>query len=371
MIEPAHAPFSVGPPSEPEPTLSLFQIANLLMRSRYLLLILPLLGAITGAAYSLAQPREYKATASFVPNGADASGSQLSSLAAQFGFSVSSGQPGQSPQFYGDLLVTRDILRDAVLTRYPLRASRPANLIHAYGLDEPGKVSNAPGHSPLDEAITTLRAAVNTDVGLETGVVRVSVLSPEPKLSEAILDRLLRLTQEFDLTKRRTQASARRQFAEARLRDARTDLRHAEAALEEFVNHNRLFQNSPLQELDHARLSQELALRQQLYTALLQTYEQARIDEVRNTPVITVLETPDGTATAQSRGTVRRILVCAVLAGLLGLFIALLRETVRSARSSRDAEFAEFLSLRETFVRDVRRLVPFGRAPVARRDAKG
>ena len=357
-----------------EPTLSVFQVANLLIRSRYLLLILPLLFGVAAIMKSLSQPRQYRASASFVPNGTESTGPQLSSIAAQLGFSVASGQPGQSPQFYGDLVLTRDILRDAVLTEYPMPAGDPrrrANLIHFFKLDEPGAGAGSPGRTPLDGAIEALRGAVGTHVAIETGIVEVNVTTESPGVSEAILRRLIVLTQEFDLVKRRTQASARRRFAEGRLNESRAELRQAEESLDYFMSHNRNFEGSPRLLLEQGRLSQEVALRRQVYTGILQTYETARIDEVRNTPVITVLETPEKSAMPQGRGTVTRAIVAGVLGVILAVFIALLRETARTARLTRDAEFEEFLTLRSAFAHDFRRLVPFrrrshnGRAPSA------
>ena len=42
----------------------------------------------------------------------------------------------------------------------------------------------------------------------------------------------------------------------------------------------------------HDGLQREVMLRQSVLTTLVQSYEQARISEVRDTPVITVLYTP-------------------------------------------------------------------------------
>jgi len=342
------------PPPRSEPTLSFFQLANVLIRNRFLLVGVPLACAVLMGAMAMRQPRLYQASASFVPNGASDAGSQLSTIAAQLGLNVASGQPGQSPQFYSELLVSRDILRAAVETNYAVRTGRGVergNLVHFFGLDGPGQpASGAPGHTPVDLAIKALRGSVGTHVSLETGVVQVTVATERPALSEAILARLIVLTQEFDLTKRRTQASARRRFAEERTAEARADLRDAQARLESFVAHNRQFQNSALQMLEQNKLQQELGLKQQVYAALSQTYEQARIDEVRNTPVITVLESPEGSAAPRSRGTVGRAIVGLVLGALLAAFIALLREAARNARRARDADFEEFLSLRSSLL---------------------
>ena len=59
-------------------------------------------------------------------------------------------------------------------------------------------------------------------------------------------------------------------------------------------------------------------LRQQVFTTLAQSYEQARISEVRNTPVITVISAPEGSAAR-----VRKPLPMALVGGLIGLLLAL------------------------------------------------
>ncbi|MFL5538546.1 MAG: Wzz/FepE/Etk N-terminal domain-containing protein [Longimicrobiaceae bacterium] len=348
---PAHP---AAAPARAEPTLSFFQLANVLIRNRFLMVGLPLAFAALMAGMAMRQPRLYTASASFVPNGTADAGSQLSSIAAQLGLNVAGGQPGQSPAFYSELLVSRDILRAAVETVYTVRTDRGVergNLVHFFGLDDPAAAAPAaPGQGATQQAIEALKGSVNAHVSLETGVVQVTVDTERPALSEAILARLIALTQEFDLTKRRTQASARRKFAEERVAAARADLADTQARLEGFIAHNRAFQSSALQLLEQGKLQQEMLMKQQVYSALSQTYEQARIDEVRNTPVITVLETPAGSATPRGRGTVGRAVVGLVLGAILAAFIALLREAGRSARRARDADFEEFLALRRSLV---------------------
>ena len=348
-------------------SLSLFQLTNALIRSRYLLIVLPLVVGFLMAFLSMQRPRMYRASSSFMPNSAtEGQGAGLGSIAAQLGISFSTGSPGQSPDFYSELLLTRDILRDAVQTQYEIEVNgrrERGDLVHFFELDDPALASTAPGRTPLDQAIKALRGAVSTDVSFQTGIVQAAVSTENPKLSEAILSRLIALTQDFDLNKRRTQASARRQFAEGQLREARADLTQAQNALEAFVSSNRLFQSSPRQILEQEKLAQEVLLRQTVYAAISQAYEQARMDEVRNTPVITVLETPEGTAAPQSRGTIGRTFTGLVLGLLAALFVALLRESARSARNARDADFEEFLTLRSAVVGDLGRLVGRKRRP--------
>jgi uncharacterized protein involved in exopolysaccharide biosynthesis len=63
------------------------------------------------------------------------------------------------------------------------------------------------------------------------------------------------------------------------------------------------------------RLSRQVNMRQQLYTSVTQSYEGARIEEVRNTPVITLMEPADLPAQPDPR----LALLKGMLAGLVGL----------------------------------------------------
>jgi uncharacterized protein involved in exopolysaccharide biosynthesis len=342
----------------------LLRAANMLIRNRRPLILLPLVTGGVAAALALASPRSYEAAASFVPNGAgEGASAQIGSIAAQLGMSLVTSQPGQSPAFYGELLQTRGILHDAVQTRYRVRdGSRvvTGNLVHFYGLDDPD-TAPAAGPSPAEAAIEALKRSVSTSVSPETGVVQVKVVAEQPALAEAIAGRLIALTEDFDQNKRRTQASARRVFSEARLNESRAELRAAEGRLQGFVSHNRMFSQSALQMLEYNRLQQELLLRQQVYAALAQAYEQARIDEVKNTPVITVLESPQGAARPLSRGVVPQTGFGVLLGLAIAISLALVREKARLAASTRSPELDEFVRLRAQVPRPLRWLVPRGR----------
>src|SRR2546428_650042 len=98
----------------------------------------------------------------------------------------------------------------------------------------------------------------------------------------------LALVNTFNLERRQSRAAQEKRFVETRRTEARDELQVAEDRLKSFLERNRDYRNSPQLVFDQERLAREVALRQQLLTSLSQAYEQARIDEVRDTPVITV-----------------------------------------------------------------------------------
>ena len=134
----AHAPEAEG-----DERISVFQIGSMVLRNWRILLVLPGILAVLVMAINMANPRQYLAAASFVPN-AVSTESQLGSLAQQFGMRLNTSAAGQSPSFYRSLLTSRDILRDVALTTYTVSTAdgrvRRGNLIKLFDLEpEPGR----------------------------------------------------------------------------------------------------------------------------------------------------------------------------------------------------------------------------------------
>jgi hypothetical protein len=98
-------------------------------------------------------------------------------------------------------------------------------------------------------------------------------------------------------------------------------------------------------------------MRQQLYVALTQNLEAAKIDEARNTPVITEVESPEGFVQRMPRHTVRNS-VLGLLAGVASAIgIAFFIEYVARQREDEAEDYQEFLALKKQTLRPIRRLV--------------
>lgn len=98
--------------------------------------------------------------------------------------------------------------------------------------------------------------------------------------------------------------------------------------MQAFLQANRQWENSPDLTFQHDRLDRDISLRQQVYTTLVQSFEQARIAEVRDTPVITVLQAPY----LPGRDSRRIALIGIVglgLGAMAGLVLAFIVEAVR------------------------------------------
>src|SRR5205823_7086627 len=146
----------------------------------------------------------------------------------------------------------------------------------------------------------------------QANIVEVKVTSLWPALSEQLAAGAFEQVNEFNIERRRRWAASEREFSQDRV-DAETGrLEAAENTLADFRKRNRSYANSPELALEHERLQRRVDLEQQVLASLLQNLERARIDELRNTPVVTPIDLPTGSAVPKPRGL--------VLALLLGLF---------------------------------------------------
>ncbi|HEX7962593.1 MAG TPA: hypothetical protein VF493_21970 [Terriglobales bacterium] len=349
---------AVRAPTNPASVLGIF---TTLIAGRRTIVLWSAALALIVVSVTLLMPATYTTIVSFTPTSTQLSGSQLAGLASQFGFSLPSGLlgGGQSPDFYGDLIQTPEMLSDLSRQRYtyllytglwPLGDTLTVSqdLVDVYDITK--KTYGA----SLTKAAELLGDHMDVDVGRETGVVRVKITTYYPDLSAGIGDHLLSLINHFNESKQKTQARAERVFLEQRLGSLKMELRQAQDHLEEFLIKYRSYLTQPDLVAQHDRLQREADLLQSVVSSLALSYEQTRMEEARNTPTITVVEDP----TAPSRPDKRHLLLKAIVAMVVGFVAAcawlVLREAVVSESS--EADLARYASQREGLVRTIRRL---------------
>lgn len=258
----------------------------------------------------LVRPRTWSSSASFVPSGRRMP-SSLTGLAAQLGVNVPTADAATNPAFYADLVTSREILSAVADTSYRLRDGQAVRFADLY------RVKAADSLLRRERAADKLAQLTRVSLNQKTGVVTVSVRATDPAVAQALAQRFLDLLNGFNLVRRQSQASAERRFTEGRLREVRQELRAAEDRLQAFLARNRDLRNSPELAFQRERLARDVSLAQDLFGTLSQAFEQARIEEVRDTPVITVLDRPQLAARPDSR----RLALKVVAAGLFGLVL--------------------------------------------------
>lgn len=318
----------------------MMRLVALLVRRSRLLLALPLLAALAALGVSLLLPERYTVEARFVPETESGNANRLAGLASQFGVNVGGVESGESVDFYAELLRSRELLRTAALTEYTFAPEPGGDTLRGTLVD----LLEIEGDTPderIHDAVQWLDEMVATRTDPSTQIVRISMTAPWPELSVLLNLRLLELVNEFNLDRRQSRATAERAFLEERVGEVGEELREAESALERFLFENRRYEESPQLRFEHARLQRRVSLLQDTYTSLAQNHEQARLDEVRNTPVITILDQPRLPAEQTAPNHVLNVALGLLLGAALALGVVMGGDLLRSARRSRPQDFDE------------------------------
>lgn len=354
----------VGPDQPKE--ISAVSFVNVLLRHRMMILLMTLAFGFYAGYKSITSSKRYTAHAQFMPKGARGSG-QLGGIAAQFGINISGGDAMNSPQLYTDLLEMRTILwpvaQKTYRVRHPERGVIEGDIIRIFNIQGRQNVREA-------RAVNALRGAVHSTVVAKTGVIQMSVSTGYPELSLALATNVLAQLNEYNLSNRQQTAALEREFVERQVREKESELRVAEAQLESFLENNRQYRTSPQLTLEYGRLQRVVDMRQTLFQRMTEAYENARIEEVRNLPVISVIEAPELPIGPDARGGVRRTGIGLLTGFVLAVLLAFVRDRFARTRATGSDEVIEFAALKREAIGDLTHpWRPITRAISARRRA--
>ena len=339
---------TVAPPEE---GVRLLSLVNLVLRNIKFVLALGVLFLAGALVMTIGQPVTYTATASFVSSGASQSPG-ISGIAAQFGFSMPGSQGSQSPAFLADLVKSRVILgavADSTYTYTSVRGAVSGTLVDIYQPDK-----SVPVAQRRERAINSLRGSITSIFSAKTGVVEVSATVTSPALAYQLVTRLADEVNRFNYEMRQSRATFERRFTEPRLTEVTAELRAAESRLQDFLQHNREYRSSPELTFQQERLNRDVLFRQQVQVTLAQALEQAKLEQLRDTPVTTFVERPEVPAEPNPRGRVTKWLFAFLLGSALGTLIALLVQLTARAPDD-ESDLGEFVVLTTRLLRPFRR----------------
>ena len=327
--------------------VSLVSVGNVLLRHRWLLIMSMIIGYIILAFATYSPIPTYTASTTFAPR-ARGTQSLTSSVLSQLGIQSSGGASGGA--YYMEVIHSPRILGPVAEAQYSFQTDTgvvKGRLIDIYGL---GK---APPRAARAQVINILNSQMKT-TSQTGGIMRVSITTPWAALSAEVAQRILDELNTFNLGARQEQASSERQFVESRVAEAKIELSRAENALQTFINENQYFEPiSPLA-LEWDRLKREVSLRQELYTQLAKALDNARIEEVRDNPVLSVIEPAEAPLGPDGRQWPRKAILGALIGLFVGILIAFLHAYLSRTRESYSDEYAELERLKADTARDLR-----------------
>jgi uncharacterized protein involved in exopolysaccharide biosynthesis len=296
-------------------------VAAVPLRAWRLIVLLAVIAGLIGILIYRFVPPTYTATTSFVP---EAPSSRLPSsllgmadLAGQLGVSLGS-DAARSPRFYTAVINSRQLVERALVTWYPNPRESTRDSVTLLSVLNPAGASQ---NDKLANGVRTLRKMMITQLDNQTGVLRLSIRSRYPSLSAGIANRYVAAVNDFNARQRQSQARERRLFIERRIAAVEQELRTAESNVRSFYERNRKYDQSPQLKLEEDRLRRDLDMHQQVYTTLQREYETSRIQEVNDTPVITVIDTAVAPTVPSSPRPLAVFATAAILGALCGVLV--------------------------------------------------
>lgn len=282
---------------------------------------------------SLVLPTRWTAKLRFVPESGSSIElpSGIGALAGELGFSLPGADPMSSPDFYAAVTRSRSLLEKTLQSSFPVPEGMAAEG-DSLPLIDILRIEDDTPRERVEKAVEWLRDHSAARVDNKTGTIEVEVELPDPELAATVATYMVGQLNDFNQRTRNLRARERRKFTEARTAEAQQDLEQAEEALRAFLTRNRTFESSPQLLFEHGRLDRQVQLRQEVYQTLRREFEVARIEEVNDTPVLTVIDPAVPPAKPSSPKRLRMALVAVVLGLLLGVTLAFMREYLNRSR---------------------------------------
>lgn len=212
----------------------------------------------------------------------------LGGLAGALGLSLlASSSNNPNPDYFVALTTSDSVRKVVVRSRFdesgaydPQRGTPLVDLLHVRG------------KSPRDreeKAMKKLSRMIDAGVDRKTDIVTISVTDRSPVRAAAITNRLLELLNKFNVGRRRVRSGLQRESAERSLREAQAELRLAEARFEDFLVRNKSYRAPPLM-VEYGRLERNIDMKQNVVETLVRAFEEARIAEAADIPVVSVID---------------------------------------------------------------------------------
>ncbi len=333
---PIHAPLPVE-------EFSIVELRRGMARRWRWLVAVPLAASLIGAGAAALWPKTWTATTSFVPE--QALGSNNTSILGALGgigsllgdaggaSALAKLKDGPSTEFFADVLTSTELMSATLRTPFPdpLEPSVRKPLLELID------VSGSTPERRFGNGLRKFEKKVLVVISRKSSIVNLSVTLRDPNLSAAVANRMLELLNRFNLERRQRSSTEQRRFAEGRLSTARVELDSAEHARQAFLDANRSYYESPRLMATYDQLDRAVRVKEGILVGLTKTFEESRVAEVRDTPLITVVDK----ATPPDRPLQRPLLwgglACAagLILGLVGVVFAALsdrQEPVRAAR---------------------------------------
>ena len=307
-------------PDEPssQPGLDPAEVLGIIWAKRKIIVGLSFAVSLLTLGILFLFPNYYRAVSTILP---ETEKSKLSALGQFADIANLAGVniPGSEiAKLYPTIVTSETVLRNVIYKEYQTKKfPQPVNLVKFWEIDKKDRGEE------FEAAYTKLRSSLDASFDIKSSLVTVTLDMTDPQLAANVLNTIVGELDKFMRTKRTTNAQEQRKWVEVRLEEVAEDLRKAEEWLKEFREKNRRVSDSPELLLEQERLSRAVQINSTLFIELKKQYELAKIEEIKNIPIINVLDVarPPTRKDRPKRATNTVLMLLLAIIGSSGYFV--------------------------------------------------
>lgn len=331
--------------------ISFSDILLVLAKQIKLIIIIPTILCSFTIVYALFFTTPIYESTSKIMSSSGGGASQASGIAAQFGITLPNDQ-SQKQWVYQEIIKSRTLARSMLKRKFDTIKYGPQKSllqILTYGNEEP----NAEIKKLESIAVDIFISMVNVSENIQTNIFTITLSASEPKfvsdLNSALLEELDAHQREYNKNK----TSKARQFIEERISQTKKELQVSEEDLKDFRTRNRRIENSPALQLEQQRIGREVTVLTGVFTTLKQQLETTKIEEVKESNYVIVLDPPEIPIT-NSKPKKKRMVIVAGIFGLgLGMLLAFLREFFQKIINDENEMFQKIVEIMKKNINDI------------------
>ena len=253
---------------------------------------------VASIIYTFITTQYYESYISIYPenNTLDGISSLMGGGASIIGFDLS--QKSNSAFYIPDVVNSKRLKLNIINNKWNTeKFPEPVNLIEYWELNDlsPSFLSKLFGQKNDSNKIAEENAISKFENNLyvfeeESGLFKVRVLMEESKLASDIANYIADFLIQYIGTELKLKSTQYRKFLQNRLIEVESQLKNAESNLTSFRNKNPMAKDTPQLQNLRGQLIRDLEVEQQVYLTLRTQYELARAEELKEQPVINILD---------------------------------------------------------------------------------
>ena len=265
----------------------------LINRKIYIFLV-TFLFLFVGTGSSFLFKKYYEAEISLYPAKNDVSQGlgQFQSLAANLGVNTADNDQNFN---IPDVVKSRLIASKAVDQKWKTKNGNPTDLITLWNLNKPSFFSIFNNNKidlniSIERAIKKFNDHVKVTEDRNSGLIKISTIFEDPIIAANMANFIGNQVEIYIQKENSAQSTKEKLFISERLLIVKKELENSELQLKDFKERNRGYEDSPELFMIYSQFFREVEVKKEVYLTLQQQLELARIEEVKQSPILHILD---------------------------------------------------------------------------------